>query len=74
MLSLPVFVVGLLVLSMCIEALVSGVLCGVFISLFPMKFLWVYTYVLTLYRLYYSGYHILKMKVGLNDSYILCRI
>jgi Na+/proline symporter len=38
-LFLPVFVVGLLVLSMCIEALVSGVLCGVFISLFPVTFI-----------------------------------
>jgi hypothetical protein len=38
-LFLPVFVVELLILSMFVEALVCGVLCGVFISLFPVPFI-----------------------------------
>jgi hypothetical protein len=38
-LFLPVFVVELLVLPMFVQALVCGVLCVVFISLFPVTFI-----------------------------------
>jgi hypothetical protein len=58
-LFLPVFVVELFLLSLFVEALTYGVLCGVFISLFPVKFLLACTHVLTLCQTYYSGYHYL---------------
>jgi hypothetical protein len=47
-LCVPTCVVELCPLSLCVGALIYGVLCGVFISLFPVTFLWVCTHVLTL--------------------------
>jgi hypothetical protein len=55
----PTRVVKLLLPSLYVEALLFGVLCGVFISLFLVTFLWVCTHVLTLCQIYYSGCHYL---------------